>query len=129
MGKYATLLAGQLRKDGELTILNCGHLPPLKIIGEQVEPVQTSSMPVGLFPEAQYEVFTTKLDPGSRLLVFSDGVTEAERPDGEFFGDERLHAVAAKGVEAVLENVVSFAEWQALNDDCSMLEVQFLGGC
>jgi sigma-B regulation protein RsbU (phosphoserine phosphatase) len=60
-------------------------------------------------------------------LVFSDGVTEAEDPDGEFFGDDRLHLVAAKGVEAVLEQVVSFAQGQALNDDCSLLELQYIG--
>lgn len=127
LGKYATLLAGQLRADGELTIVNCGHLQPLHIQGEQVEPVQTSSLPVGLFIDAQYEVFKTQLHPGSRLLVFSDGVTEAEAPDGEFYGDDRLHAVASKGVEAVLENVVLFAQGQALNDDCSMLELQYVG--
>lgn len=127
LGKYATMLAGQLREDGELTIVNCGHLPPLRIQGEGVSPLQTASLPVGLFIDAQYEVLKTKLDPGDRLLVFSDGVTEAEDPDGEFFGDDRLHLVAAKGVEAVLENVVSFAQGQALNDDCSLLELQFIG--
>src|SRR5581483_115529 len=127
LGKYATLLAGQLRKDGELTIVNCGHLPPLRIEGNVVSTVQTSSLPVGLFPEAQYEEFKTKLAPNSRLLVFSDGVTEAEDPNGEFFGDDRLNEVAAKGVESVLESVVSFAQGQALNDDCSLLEVQYLG--
>jgi serine phosphatase RsbU (regulator of sigma subunit) len=54
-------------------------------------------------------------------------VTEAEDPQGEFFGDERLQCCASKGVEAVLEEVVSFAHGQALNDDCSMLELQYLG--
>ncbi|HEY3929988.1 MAG TPA: SpoIIE family protein phosphatase [Candidatus Koribacter sp.] len=127
LGKYATLLAGQLRNDGELTIVNCGHLPPLRIEGDVVSTVQTSSLPVGLFPEAQYEEFKTRLIPNSRLLVFSDGITEAEDPDGEFYGDDRLNEVAAKGVEAVLESVVSFAQGQALNDDCSLLEVQYLG--
>jgi serine phosphatase RsbU (regulator of sigma subunit) len=127
LGKYATLLAGQLRADGELTIVNCGHLQPLRIEGEKVSAVETSSLPVGLFLEAKYEVHKTKLEPGNRLLVFSDGVTEAEDPQGEFFGDERLQCCASKGVEAVLEEVVSFAHGQALNDDCSMLELQYLG--
>lgn len=127
LGKYATLLAGQLRQDGQLTIVNCGHLPPLRILGDVVGPLETASLPVGLFPEATYEALETKLEPGTRLLVFSDGVTEAEDPEGEFFGDERLQAVAAKGVEAVLEKVVSFAQGKALNDDCSMLELQYIG--
>ena len=127
LGKYATLLAGQLRNDGQLTIVNCGHLPPLRIEGENVEALQTACLPVGLFPEAKYDLFQTKLTPGSRLLVFSDGVTEAEDPEGEFFGDERLQRVASRGVEAVLEQVVAFAQGKALNDDCSMLELQFIG--
>ncbi len=127
LGKYATLLAGQLRADGELTIVNCGHLPPLRICNEKVEALETSCLPVGLFLDAQYEVLKTKLEPGSRLLVFSDGVTEAEDPSGEFFGDDRLHSVAARGVEAVLEQVVNFAQGQALNDDCSLLELQYIG--
>ena len=127
MGKYATLLAGQLRADGQLTIVNCGHLPPLRIEGSTVEQLETSCLPVGLFPEAKYELFTTKLNPGSRLLVFSDGVTEAEDPDGEFFGDDRLQNIAASGVEAVLEHVVAFAQGKALSDDCSMMELQYIG--
>jgi phosphoserine phosphatase RsbU/P len=127
LGKYATLLAGQLTADGELTVVNCGHLPPLQILGDHVEPLQTASLPVGLFPDAQYELLKVKLQPGTRLLVFSDGVTEAEAPDGEFFGDDRLNAVAARGVEAVLETVVMFANGQALNDDCSLLELQYVG--
>lgn len=127
LGKYATLLAGQLRSDGELIIVNCGHLQPLRIQGESVAAVETSSLPVGLFLDAKYEVHKTKLEPGTRLLVFSDGVTEAEDPAGEFFGDERLQCCASQGVEAVLEQVVAFAHGQALNDDCSMLELQYVG--
>ena len=55
-----------------------------------------ASMPVGLLPDATYESNRCNLHTGDRLILVTDGVTEAENADGEFFDNERLEAVAAR---------------------------------
>ena len=51
-------------------------------------------MALSLYPEASYEAMTVQLDPGDRLVMYTDGVTEAEDEDDNFFGEARLQAVA-----------------------------------
>jgi hypothetical protein len=63
---------------------------------------------------------------GDRIILATDGVTEAEARDGEFYGDERLEA-AVKGctIEAVLAKVEAFMNGTLPNDDYTMLEVLY----
>ena len=67
-----------------------------------------------------------QLKPGDRIVLATDGVTEAEGPDGEFFGDERLEqAIVGTTVEGVLRKVEVFMNGNPPNDDFTMLEVVY----
>ena len=69
-----------------------------------------------------------QLQPGDRLVLATDGVTEAEAPDGEFFGDERLEAALREcNIEGVLNQVEIFMAGAPPNDDFTMLEVVYSG--
>jgi serine phosphatase RsbU (regulator of sigma subunit) len=79
-------------KTGELTYVNAGHNPPLlaRRSGE-VEKLDTTGLLLGIFPAAKFEQRARTLNPGDIVVLFSDGVTEAARPDvDEEFGEERL---------------------------------------
>src|SRR3984893_15482868 len=106
--KYATLVIARLRQDGELEYVNCGHVQPLLIFGnrEVVRPAH-GNMPVGLIADAVYESDRAYLHPGDRLVLVTDGVTEAENRSGDFFDNERLEAVAARsqGLEGIFAAV------------------------
>jgi phosphoserine phosphatase RsbU/P len=127
--KYATLCMAVLSPDGTLEYINCGHVPPLVVRGGAIVNPPNANLPIGLLTEALYDAGTLKLEPGDKLMVVTDGITEAEGPSGEFFGTERLEQVAAvdSTLEAIFAKVSEFAQDVPLADDCTVLELTYLG--
>jgi serine phosphatase RsbU (regulator of sigma subunit) len=101
-----------------LTYINAGHPPPILIYSTgEVERPDLGGVPIGMFANARYTATTLHMRPGSRLVIFTDGVTDAENTAQEEFGDERLveccRAIAA-GIDAkgVADRVTqAVAEW------------------
>ncbi len=126
--KYATLIVACLRRDGELEYVNCGHIPPLLICGNEVVRPSHGNLPVGLLADASYESDRYSLHSGDRLLLVTDGVTEAENAEGEFFDNERLEIAAKKGtMQDVFAAVSEFCGSTPLSDDCTVVEILFSG--
>ncbi len=128
-GNYATMVIAHVKANGEVEFVNCGHVPPLLVSKSKVTRVEESNLPVGLIPEASYETGRRKLKPGDRLLFVTDGVTEAENPNGEFFGYERLEKAAAACVpfREVFDSVRAFCAGTPLGDDCTVFELTYQG--
>jgi hypothetical protein len=96
--RFATAQLAQLRLDsGELTVLNAGHPSPLLVRGGEPRTVPCSpALPAGLGADDVPSLTTVQLEPGDRLLLFSDGVVENRLPDGEPYGDRRLREAFAR---------------------------------
>lgn len=125
------------RSTGRLRWVNAGHPAPLLVRGGRVVRVLTCapSLPVG-FGGAVTEIAEEALEPGDRLLFFTDGVVEARSPAGEFFGDQRLEELLTKAVAAGLpapETVRRLTrellahQGGRLQDDATMLLLQWDG--
>jgi phosphoserine phosphatase RsbU/P len=126
--KYATVIIARLRRDGELEYVNCGHVPPLLVCGGEVIRPSHGCLPVGLLPDATYESDRYSLHAGDRLVLVTDGVTEAENAEGEFFDNERLEVAAKQGSMAEIFAAVSeFCGSTPLSDDCTVVEMTFSG--
>ncbi|HYK34627.1 SpoIIE family protein phosphatase [Alloacidobacterium sp.] len=127
VGKYATLCILRLSKTGQLDYINCGHPAPLVCDGRSVVQLQGLNLPVGLIDRADFSAHTTTLEPGNRVFLVTDGVTEAENAKGEFFGDVRLqHAFGSNtNLDGIAHAVQTFCEGTPANDDCTMLELRF----
>jgi serine phosphatase RsbU (regulator of sigma subunit) len=127
--KYATLIVARIRRDGELEYVNCGHVPPLLVCNHEVIRPRHGNLPVGLLSDATYESDRCNLHPGDRLVLVTDGVTEAENARGDFFEDHRLEAVAAKSetLEDIFSAVANFCGGTPLNDDCTVVELVYTG--
>ena len=125
--KYATMILVKLDPDGTFEYVNCGHVQPLLSSSSGVKRLENANMVVGLIEEATFASDRLQLKPGDRIVLATDGVTEAESADGEFFGEERLEAAALAGssIEAVLNKVETFMNGAPPNDDCTMLEVLY----
>jgi serine phosphatase RsbU (regulator of sigma subunit) len=103
-----------------LTYVNAGNPAPI-LIGPagEIERLNSDGFPVGMFANARYTAKDFPIRPGSRLVIFSDGLTDAENSAGEEFGDERLMGccrsippgIDAEGVAERLMQAV--AEWSA----------------
>ena len=85
-------LALETRSDGKLMFCNAGHNPPLIYGVDGLRRIETGGMPVGLFEMAPYSCDTLTMKPGDTLVLYSDGVTEAQNLAGEEFGEARLVA-------------------------------------
>jgi PAS domain S-box-containing protein len=85
-------------------VSRAGHPPPLLVRPEgAVEEVGCSGRVLGVFPDAELRDTSLRLMPGEALVLYTDGVTEARSPDGDFFGEGRLrHLVrSCSGLDAV----------------------------
>jgi len=109
--RYVTALF--LRRNPEfstLEVLNAGHNPGVLLSGNQKKPVllEASGTPIGLLPLSQYTTEVHQLEPGARLLAYTDGLTEIFRGEDEF-GLQRLsetfRTCVEKDGEAVLNHI------------------------
>jgi serine phosphatase RsbU (regulator of sigma subunit) len=128
VGKYATMVILKLFADGRLEYLNCGHIKPLAVLGSEVRSLAESNLVVGLIESAVYRSGFERLQPGERLLLATDGITEAENPLGEPFGDASLSTLwHSDDLDAVLEEVASFRASEPAQDDCTLVQVRYEG--
>jgi phosphoserine phosphatase RsbU/P len=90
--KFVTLFYSVLdAKHGILQFTNAGHLRPIVISHDgSVARLENDGALLGIFPDWRYEVSTVRLATGDTLVLFTDGITEAEAANGEEFGEERL---------------------------------------
>jgi serine phosphatase RsbU (regulator of sigma subunit) len=128
VGKYATLVLLKLFPDGEVEYMNCGHVQPLLVSGNEVRMLEESNLIVGLLPGVSYTSARCKVQPGERILLTTDGLAEAENPAGEAFGDEGLSAIApTHDLEGILAQVARFHAPNQAQDDCTLVEVRYTG--
>jgi len=94
--KMATLFYGVLDAEHKtLRYTSAGHPRPiLKRADGTVEQLENGGAVLGVFPAWKYKESVVRLAPGDLLLLFTDGISEAARPDGEEFGEKRLIQVA-----------------------------------
>jgi len=114
--KYLSIFLGLVdtRRNG-LHYINAGHVPPILINGEtgEYKLLQDGGTVVGLFPTAEYERGSAKLNPGDILVTSTDGITEACNANDDEYGYDRLATCVAKNrnktadqiIEAVLAEV------------------------
>jgi len=104
-GKYATVFYSMLDSDGRFRYINAGHCAPIVISCDgKFEYLETTAMPVGLLEIATFTVEEKQLSPGDKVIVYSDGVTEAMNPASEFFGKKRLReAIVANAKKSCME--------------------------
>lgn len=97
-----------------LTYTNAGHLGPFLVEGNTVKELTEGGTVVGLFEEYPYTQQTIKVEPGSLLVAFSDGLTEPENVYGEEYGSQRLKDEIMRQRDAVpdriAENLIAAAE-------------------
>jgi sigma-B regulation protein RsbU (phosphoserine phosphatase) len=91
--RLVTLFYGELDLDtGCLRYVNCGHNPPF-VLAAGARPLRlpATAMALGVTPEAEVVSETLSLAAGDRLVLYTDGITEAEDARDQEFGEERLH--------------------------------------
>jgi len=82
---FVTAALAQIAPSGELTMVSCGHHPPLLRHGGGLQPLtgRTADLPLGLADD--FTAFTASWRPGDRLLLYTDGLVESRNQHGDFF--------------------------------------------
>lgn len=83
----ATCLALRIEADGRATLVNAGHLPPYR---NGVELPMEGALPLGTLPNLDFPVLHFEMSHGDTITLISDGILEAQKPDGELFGFARI---------------------------------------
>jgi serine phosphatase RsbU (regulator of sigma subunit) len=115
-GGFVTCLCARIDPDGSLALANAGHLAPYRN-GEECE--VDSGLPLGIAAAAEYTEINVHLDPGDALTFLSDGVVEAQAPNGELFGFDRTRAISQRAAEEIAATAQRFGQ----EDDITVLTV------
>ncbi len=117
-----------------LWYVNAGHLAPfvLRAGGTELERLEEGGPVLGVIPQAQYRQGEVELRPGDVLVIYSDGVVEAENAHGEEFGEERLAAIIRENShqnatdlrDTILAHVRHFVREEPQQDDLTLLVVR-----
>ncbi len=132
--KYATVFYAALHRSGRMLWSNAAHCPPVIIeAGGETRSLEATSMPVGMLDFTQFVVRETQLLPGSRIVVYSDGYTDAQNPQGETFDQARIAAVlsdsSAYGAERLHASLSAalrrFTAGAAQRDDMTLVVAEY----
>jgi hypothetical protein len=133
--RFATLVYVELRdNDGGVRLVNGGHMPPVLVSGGRFHELQRGDIAMGMAPGATYHEQHQDVQPGEMLIAYSDGLTEALNAAGEFYGEDRLHAVfagvsmlpAREAGARILESVDAFIGTTRPYDDLSLIVLKRL---
>ncbi len=137
---FVTVFLGVLDlADGQFEYANAGHNPPLlsRADGPFEKFPLAHSLVLGAIPGIKYNAETIQLNPGDRLLLYTDGVTEAQNAAGELYGEKRLlrmlnpAAIRTLDATGLLEHIQSalrqFENGAPHADDVTMLALKYSG--
>ena len=132
---YVTLLLAEIDADKKtLHYVNCGHNPALLFRSDtgKVTHLNSSCAPIGISPEESCELASADLAAGDVLVLYTDGVTEAQNALGEEFGTERLSALLERSsslsaeslMSSIFGSVADFCNLVGFSDDVTILVVK-----
>ena len=125
---FATMFIGEIDlRTGVMEYCNCGHNPP--IVGDQFLEISESNAPIGLWPGLEFVGHTVEGIKGKMLLLYTDGLTEAENMDQKQTGDDWLIDIlkehpkdnARSIIDSILKEVATYVGEAETSDDITML--------
>jgi sigma-B regulation protein RsbU (phosphoserine phosphatase) len=118
--------------DNGFTYASAGHCPPILFhkSGEAV-PLREGGTPLGIFPDRKYENGALRLESGDRLVLYTDGITEAMNSDEQEFGERRLVEIGSRNIAlgasellaAIEKEVIGFCNG-SFQDDFTLVVVE-----
>jgi phosphoserine phosphatase RsbU/P len=131
-GQFATLVVGRATRDGAVDLVSAGHLPLLHLCAGETKSQGATGVPLGMFPNTTFPVFSFSISAGDSLLIYTDGLTEARNADGEEYGLHRVRALAdghrdkrpAELISHCLADLNAFTSSAKQTDDLTLLALQ-----
>jgi sigma-B regulation protein RsbU (phosphoserine phosphatase) len=130
-GSFATMVAARLLGDGEIELINAGHVPPI-IQNGRVDLLPPDGVPLGLFCQSVYTSQRLRLQNGNRLVLLTDGIVESTNGRDAEYGLDALSAIVQlfphEGPRDLAERLVAdaarFRNGRRADDDITLMVVQ-----
>ncbi len=108
-GDFATVFAGVLDPAANtIRFVNAGHNPPLLVKRDgSLKHLDPTGIPIGIFEDFDWQEETIELAPDDKLIVFTDGITEATDSRGELYDDDRMEAFVTNNCTLALDDLSS----------------------
>lgn len=131
--QFVTVFLGMLDPDtGMLAYSNAGHNPPIwlrPVEAGQVQLLRNTGLPLGVIDGGAWPAQTIRMAPGDVVVLYTDGVTDAQSVDGDFYDLSRLveiisgnaGATASEIRDAILDDVLRFTHDAAQSDDMAVM--------
>lgn len=116
-----------------MSYTNAGHNPPLLIKKDgEARFIERGSLPLGMFRDTRYHEYFLTFEPGDTLVLYTDGVTESQSPEGEEFGRPRLAETvknyldlsARDLISAVHADVIEWTDGKGSTDDVTFFVIK-----
>jgi sigma-B regulation protein RsbU (phosphoserine phosphatase) len=131
-GIFATLVLGKASSSGSVQICNAGHCPPLWIRRGAIEELDATGIPLGIFCSSTYDLKSVEMQPGERLVLYTDGLTEARDSSSREYGADRILRLMEAGqpcssrdtIQFCLDDLTAFLSGTRKQDDLTLMVVQ-----
>ena len=129
---YATLVLGKASPSGEIEISNAGHPAPLHLHDGKVTSIPATGVPLGMFCDQRYSATRIHVAKGDRLLLYTDGLSEARDSNDVEYGKDRLqlilnqfHELPTQAlINQVLDDARTFAQGIPISDDLTLMAIE-----
>jgi serine phosphatase RsbU (regulator of sigma subunit) len=126
--KYATMILLKLFPDGLVEFVNCGHVAPVHVTASGPRRLEDGNLIVGLIAGATYESVQYRLAPGERIVLTTDGITEAHNAQGVMFGEAGFDAIVhLEDLDQILDHVARFQASNEAEDDWTLVDIRYTG--
>src|SRR5665213_3024781 len=132
--QFVTLFLFLMRPGGEGQFISAGHNPAylFRSATGEIEKLAPDAFALGMFESASFQSRNFHLDGGDLLIVYSDGLTDAENPQQEMFGEERLLEIIQREAPAgsravertILKGIAEFTQNMPQTDDITLVVVE-----
>jgi phosphoserine phosphatase RsbU/P len=131
--QYATLICGRADQEGTVEMCNGGHVSPLHVSDDGVKVIESCALPVGLFQDQEFTSTRMDMLPGDSLVLYTDGVSEAEDGQGVQYGETGLRTLLSKCcsltskelVDRCVQEVLAHRAGSPGLDDQTIMVLQF----
>jgi sigma-B regulation protein RsbU (phosphoserine phosphatase) len=131
---FVSMFIGEIEKGGHLFFVNAGHPPPFLIVGNKSVDLPATGITLGFMPEIELLRSYIRLEPGSILVMYTDGIVERRNQRDELFGIERFKETVIQNQNASAENLVrivydqvfEFGNQTSWEDDATLVVVKRL---
>jgi len=131
---FVSIFVGEIEKDGHLFYVNAGHPPPFLVTGNTIQDLDATGITLGFVRDIDLTRGYAQMNPGSVLVLYSDGIVERQKNAEEEFDNSRLKELVLKNqdksaeeiVQQVFKTVYDFGKQKPWEDDATLVVIKKL---